>query len=77
MVQTMNVMEAYHQESDTAKCMEVIVTRILRRGDGKSDKDPIRIVTEVFTKDGVKIAEYDPINANNIQNVAEPIRNGW
>lgn len=37
---------------------EVIVTDILRRGDGK--KTPIRSVLQVFEKDGTLIAENDP-----------------
>jgi hypothetical protein len=37
---------------------EVIITRILRRGNGKTT--PIRIITEVWTKEGDKIAELDP-----------------
>lgn len=45
---------------DRVSVQEVIITTTKRRGDGKSNNDPIRIITEVFTKDGRKIAEYDP-----------------
>lgn len=38
----------------------VIITTTKRRGNGKDD--PIRIITEVFTFNGLKIAEYDPKN---------------
>lgn len=37
--------------------MEVIVTNLTRRGNGKND--PIRIIREIWTLDGEKIAEYD------------------
>ncbi len=39
---------------------EVIIATITRRGEGRTPNDPIRIITEVFLKDGTKIAEYDP-----------------
>lgn len=44
---------------DKVFTQEVIITTMLRRGKGV-EGDPVRIVTEVFTKDGKKIAEYDP-----------------
>jgi hypothetical protein len=53
-----NAMENYFQESDTAVLKDVIITRITRRGDGKDN--PIRVITEVWTTEGQKIAEYDP-----------------
>lgn len=37
---------------------ELIVCTKTRRGNGKDD--PIRVILEVFTKDGKKIAENDP-----------------
>lgn len=45
-------------EPDKSVLMEVIVSTIARRGDGKDT--PIRIVRQVFTKEGHLIAEYDP-----------------
>lgn len=45
-------------ERDTVCVMEVIVCTKKRRGNGKDD--PIRIITEVFTKEGELIAEHDP-----------------
>lgn len=42
---------------DKVICKEVIITIQTRRGDGK--EIPIRIVTEVFEKNGTKIAEDD------------------
>jgi hypothetical protein len=39
---------------------EVIICTKTRRGEGNSKQDPIRVITEIFTKDGLKIAEYDP-----------------
>lgn len=38
---------------------EVVITRLTKRGVGVNDS-PIRLITEVWTKDGVKIAESDP-----------------
>lgn len=51
-----------HKTDSTMKdvqCREVIISRIRRRGKG-IEGDPIRVITEVFEKDGTKIAEYDP-----------------
>lgn len=45
-------------DADTAVVVEVIITNKKRRGNGKDD--PYRAITEVFTKDGQLIAEYDP-----------------
>lgn len=44
---------------DTAKLQEVIVTDIMRRGDGKDD--PIRIITQYWSKNGELLAEVDPL----------------
>ena len=44
---------------DTVVCKEVIVSTIARRGTGKKHS-PIRVITQVFEKDGTLIAEYDP-----------------
>lgn len=45
-------------EMDKVFTMEVIICTKERRGNGEDD--PIRVITEVFTKDGELIAEYDP-----------------
>jgi hypothetical protein len=45
---------------DTVECRELIVSTIRRRGKGIAG-DPYRIVTEIFEKDGTKIAEHDPL----------------
>lgn len=42
------------------KNIEVIFCSKERRGEGKLPYDPIRIVEEIFTKDGKKIMESDP-----------------
>lgn len=47
---------------DEVKVMKVIVMTKTRRGGDKNTKDPIRVITEIFTLDGEKIAEYDPVN---------------
>jgi len=44
---------------DTVQCKELIVSTLKRRGNG-NEHSPIRIITEVFEKDGTKIAEHDP-----------------
>lgn len=44
---------------DTVICKEVIVSTIARRGKGERHS-PIRIITQVFEKDGTLIAENDP-----------------
>ena len=44
---------------DTVECKEVIISTLKRRGTGIKHS-PIRIITEVYEKDGTKIAEYDP-----------------
>jgi hypothetical protein len=38
---------------------EVIILNVTTRGDG-SAYNPTRIITEIFLKDGEKIAEHDP-----------------
>lgn len=49
---------------DQAKLIEVIETSILRRGTGNAgDNDPIRVVTQYWTKDGQLLAEVDPTPA--------------
>jgi hypothetical protein len=44
---------------DTVICKEVVITTLKRRGSG-IEHSPIRVITEVYEKDGTKIAEYDP-----------------
>jgi hypothetical protein len=39
---------------------EVIIITLRTRGKGV-EGDPVRRITEVFDKDGTKIAEFDPI----------------
>lgn len=46
---------------DLVVCKEVIISTIRRRGDG-TEENPIRVITEVFEKDGTFIAECDPQN---------------
>lgn len=45
---------------DKVYTAHVIITTTKRRGNGRDD--PFRIITEVFTLNGLKIAEYDPEN---------------
>jgi hypothetical protein len=44
---------------DKVECKELIVSTLGRRGDG-TRHSPVRVITEIFEKDGTKIAEYDP-----------------
>lgn len=44
---------------DTAILREVIETQILRRGKG-IENDPVRVVTQFWTKDGELLGENDP-----------------
>lgn len=44
---------------DTVICKEVIIASLLRRGNG-TKYSPIRVITQVFEKDGTLISEYDP-----------------
>ena len=46
-----------------ARCEEVIICRNTKKGKGKNG-DPIRIITEVFQKDGTLIALFDPVPEN-------------
>jgi hypothetical protein len=55
----MNNFNHYPIETDKVFVSEVIITTTKRRGKG-IHSNPIRIITEVFTKEGVKIAELDP-----------------
>ncbi|MNV81866.1 hypothetical protein D3C71_1755610 [compost metagenome] len=45
---------------DTCKVIQVIETRLTRRGNGIDD--PVRIITQYWTLDGVLLAEVDPVN---------------
>jgi hypothetical protein len=44
---------------DSVYCEEVIICANKRRGSGESPDDPVRIIIEVYTKDGQLIAERD------------------
>lgn len=46
-----------------AKIIELIYSDEKRRGEG-TNKDPIRIVYQLFSKDGQLVAEYDSNNPN-------------
>jgi hypothetical protein len=47
--------------TEGARVIEVIETRLLRRGDGRGPETPIRIVTQYWTLDGELLAEVDPV----------------
>lgn len=54
---------------DTVKCEEVIICYNKRLGKGTED-DPVRIVLQVFTKDGKIIAERNAVNEFGIVTTA-------
>lgn len=49
---------------DNSVCKEVIITTIRRRGLG-TENSPIRVITEIFEKDGTLIAEKDPCDLDS------------
>lgn len=51
---------SYSPPMDTVRVIQVIETTILRRGEGKDQSDPVRIVTQYWTLDGRMITEVDP-----------------
>jgi len=58
---------------DTVICKELIVATLTRRGKGEKHS-PIRIITQVFEKNGTLVAEHDPVdetfNAMDLVNFA-------
>ena len=57
-----------------AKCEEVIITNLTLRGSGV-EMDPYRRVVQVYTKDGVLLAEHDPCLAELLRKVSN-VMNG-
>lgn len=45
---------------DTCRLIQVIETTLLRRGEGKTLADPIRVVTQYWSPDGKLLVEVDP-----------------
>lgn len=43
----------------SARLIQVIETRLTRRGSGKSEEDPVRLVTQYWSVDGELLAERD------------------
>ena len=56
---------------DTVICKEVIVSTLARRGAG-TPGSPIRVITQVFEKDGTLIAENDSMTLSE-----EDINDFW
>jgi predicted ATPase len=46
---------------DIAEVIEVIKTTLTRRGNGTSEKSPIRVITQYWSKEGTLLAEHDPV----------------
>lgn len=47
--------------SREAKLMEVIVTSLTVHGNGRDAESPLRCVTQYWSKDGLLLAEVDPV----------------
>jgi hypothetical protein len=47
-------------EAMSARVMQVIETKLERRGDGKDARSPVRIVTQYWSLEGELLAEVDP-----------------
>ena len=54
------IIESLGRSHDYARVIQVIETRLERRGIGKDESDPIRIITQYWSLDGVLLAEVDP-----------------
>lgn len=46
---------------DYARVIQVVETTLERRGSGKDDSDPIRVITQYWSLDGELLAEVDPV----------------
>ena len=57
---------------DTARAMEVIVTTLTRRGNGKTI--PVRIITQYWDKDGTLLAECDPTPNIELERTIQMLR---
>jgi hypothetical protein len=56
------IIESLGRNHDYARVIQVIETRLERRGAGKDETDPIRIVTQYWSLSGELLAEVDPFN---------------
>lgn len=48
--------------SNEVELKQVIVTRLLRRGSGRGESSPIRIITQYWSMDGELLVEIDPFS---------------
>lgn len=55
------IVKSLGRNHDFARVIQVIETRLERRGSGKDKDDPIRIVTQYWSLEGELLAEVDPI----------------
>jgi hypothetical protein len=58
---------------NNAKLIQAIDVTVARRGSGKEDS-PIRAIRQVFSTDGILIAENDP-NSYTIEQIIEAMAN--
>lgn len=54
---------------DKVECKELIICSKKRLGKGNVKHSPIRVVTEVFTKDGQLVASSDPRGGFSIEHM--------
>lgn len=50
-------------------CKEVIITQLARKGSGKDQNSPVRILTQVYEKSGELIAEFDPNGCYSLEDM--------
>jgi hypothetical protein len=55
--------------------LQVIHTRLERRGMGKSEDDPIRIIEQYWLMDGTLLFEYDP-HTGHVYSQVHPFAGG-
>jgi len=52
----------FRVKQQVRECKIVEVIRVQHtRGSGESEEDPVRLVTVWYTKEGIRIAEEDPL----------------
>ncbi len=61
-------------KKEVPQVVEVIYIASERRGSGKSNHDPVRIVEQVFDLDGNLIMEHDPYGTLTVEDVISVIR---
>ena len=60
--QTRRLRLAQNRPMDTARVIQVIETTLTKRGTGNTRRDPIRVVTQYWSLDGILLVESDPFS---------------